>query len=143
MELGDTCTFCNHKWIDHTGPIMNWERSCDYKGCPCLLDVLQYPQVTWDQITPATLKLSKEQMERASINHPAHYGGDGTYETIKVVEAWKLDFNLGNAIKYISRAEHKGKNVEDLEKAKWYIERAIRNANERRDYGYTDWSTSK
>ena len=61
------------------------------------------------------------------VNHPSHYGGDTTYETIKVIEAWELDFHTGNAIKYISRAEHKGKFVEDLEKAIWYCERAITN----------------
>ena len=61
------------------------------------------------------------------VNHPSHYGGDTTYETIKVIEAWGLDFHTGNAIKYISRAEHNGKFVEDLEKAIWYCERAITN----------------
>ena len=42
------------------------------------------------------------------VNHPQHYGGDTTYETIKVIEAWALDFCLGNAVKYISRAGKKG-----------------------------------
>ena len=68
------------------------------------------------------------------VNHPAHYGGaDSEYEAIKVIEAWDLDFCLGNAIKYISRAGKKvGTNVslvsaeiEDLEKAAWYINRRI------------------
>ncbi len=60
-----------------------------------------------------------------AINHPAHYGGDTTYETIKVIEAWGLNFHLGNAIKYISRAGKKGASVEDLEKAAWYLAREI------------------
>jgi hypothetical protein len=60
-----------------------------------------------------------------AVNHPAHYGGDTTYETIKVIEAWGLDFNLGNTVKYISRAGKKGAAVEDLEKAAWYLARAI------------------
>lgn len=60
------------------------------------------------------------------VNHPAHYGGgDNPYETIKVIEAWELDFCLGNAVKYISRAGKKGDTLEDLKKARWYIERAI------------------
>lgn len=64
------------------------------------------------------------------INHPSYYGGDTTYEAIKVIEAWELDFSLGNCVKYISRAGKKDptKTVEDLEKAKWYLERAIFNA---------------
>ena len=61
-----------------------------------------------------------------AVDHPAHYGGaDNPYEAIKVIEAWNLGFNLGNAVKYISRHEHKGTALEDLKKAKWYLEREI------------------
>jgi hypothetical protein len=60
------------------------------------------------------------------VNHPAHYGGeDWQYEAIKVIEAWGLDFHLGNAVKYISRAGKKGIAREDLEKAVWYLNRKI------------------
>lgn len=61
------------------------------------------------------------------VNHPNHYGGDNVYETIKVIEAWGLDFHLGNSVKYISRAGKKDtdKEIQDLEKAKWYLERKI------------------
>lgn len=61
------------------------------------------------------------------INHPPHYGGDTTYEAIKVIEAWKLGFCLGNTVKYISRADHKGNKLEDLKKARWYLDREIEN----------------
>lgn len=62
-----------------------------------------------------------------SINHPAHYGGDTVYEAIKVIEAWGLCFHTGNAVKYIARAGKKdpSKEVEDLRKAIWYLERKI------------------
>jgi hypothetical protein len=62
------------------------------------------------------------------INHPEHYGGDNTYEAIKVIEAWELDFSLGNTIKYISRAgkKDKAKEIEDLKKALWYLDRKIK-----------------
>lgn len=60
------------------------------------------------------------------VNHPKHYGGkDNPYETIKVIEAWGLGFNLGNVVKYISRAGKKDFLIQDLEKAKWYLEREI------------------
>jgi hypothetical protein len=64
------------------------------------------------------------------VNHPLHYGGkDNPYEAIKVIEAWDLGFNLGNVVKYISRAGKKGDNyLEDLRKAKAYIEFEIRKA---------------
>jgi hypothetical protein len=61
-----------------------------------------------------------------AVNHPAHYGGaDNPYEAIKVIEAWSLGFCLGNAVKYISRAGKKGDRVEDLRKARWYLDREI------------------
>lgn len=64
------------------------------------------------------------------VNHPAHYGGeDNVYEVIKVIEAWELDFHLGNTVKYISRAGKKGsdKELQDLKKALWYLQRKIEN----------------
>jgi hypothetical protein len=62
----------------------------------------------------------------SQINHPSHYGGENNeYEAIKVIEAWELDFCLGNAVKYISRAGKKDDFVQDLKKAQWYIERKI------------------
>lgn len=68
-----------------------------------------------------------EQDER--INHPDHYGGDTTYEAIKVIEAWGLGFSLGNCVKYIRRAGHKQSSdtIEDLKKARWYLDRHITN----------------
>jgi hypothetical protein len=59
------------------------------------------------------------------INHPSHYGGDTTYEAIKVIEAWALGFCLGNAVKYICRADRKGAPLDDLKKAAWYLNREI------------------
>lgn len=61
-----------------------------------------------------------------NVNHPSHYGGEeNLYEAIKVIEAWHLDFCLGNTIKYICRAGKKGATVEDLKKARWYLDRRI------------------
>ena len=60
------------------------------------------------------------------VNHPTHYGGEeNVYEAIKVIEAWDLNFSLGNVVKYISRAGKKNETIEDLEKASWYLNRAI------------------
>jgi hypothetical protein len=62
------------------------------------------------------------------VNHPAHYGGaDNPYEAIKVIEAWELGFSLGNSVKYISRAGKKDDALEDLKKARWYLNREIQN----------------
>lgn len=64
-----------------------------------------------------------------NVDHPPHYGGDTTYEAIKVIEAWDLGFCLGNTVKYICRAGLKAKTspVEDLKKARWYLDREIQN----------------
>lgn len=66
--------------------------------------------------------------EKEAVNHPAHYGGaDNPYEAIKVIEAWNLNFNLGNAVKYIARAGKKDDILQDLKKAAWYLNREIEN----------------
>lgn len=61
-----------------------------------------------------------------NVNHPAHYT-DGRIEVIEYIEDKKLGYCLGNAVKYISRAGKKdpAKEVEDLQKAEWYIRRRI------------------
>ena len=65
------------------------------------------------------------------VNHPPHYGGDTIYEAIKVIEARNLGFCFGNTVKYVSRAGKKGERladlIEDLEKARWYLDREINN----------------
>jgi hypothetical protein len=58
------------------------------------------------------------------VNSPAHYTTGGI-ETIDFIEAKKLDYNLGNVVKYITRADHKGNKLEDLRKAQWYLSREI------------------
>ncbi len=68
---------------------------------------------------------NKECKISEKVIHPQHYN-TGEIEVIDVIEDWKLNFNLGNAIKYIGRADHKGNRAEDLEKAAWYLEREIR-----------------
>ena len=69
--------------------------------------------------------------ETDAVNRPAHYT-DGKIEVIEFIEDKKLGFCLGNAIKYIARAGKKDptKEVEDLQKAKWYIERRIKELTE-------------
>jgi hypothetical protein len=58
------------------------------------------------------------------VNHPAHYNVGGI-EVIDAIEAWQLGFNLGNTVKYVARAEHKGAPLQDLKKAAWYLLREI------------------
>lgn len=71
---------------------------------------------------------TKEPVTHDPVNHPVHYTMGGI-ETIDFIEAKELNYRLGNAVKYITRAAHKGNYAEDLKKAVWYIERELeRNA---------------
>ena len=58
------------------------------------------------------------------VNNPAHYTVGGI-ETIDFIEAKQLGYNLGNVVKYLTRADHKGNKMEDLRKAQWYLAREI------------------
>jgi len=60
------------------------------------------------------------------VNHPAHYKVGGI-EVIDFIESKNFSYNLGNVIKYVSRADHKGNKLEDLKKAQWYLTREIEN----------------
>ena len=61
-----------------------------------------------------------------NVNHPPHYKAGGI-ETIDFIEAKSLNYNLGNVVKYITRADLKGNKLEDLKKAQWYLAREIKN----------------
>ena len=70
----------------------------------------------------------------SNINNPSHYGGkDNPLEAIKIIEHYNLGFKLGNTIKYILRAGVKSpeKEIEDLEKAAWYLNREIEKLKEK------------
>jgi hypothetical protein len=66
----------------------------------------------------------KEEMMIEEVNHPNHYQGK-TFEAIDIIEDYDLNFNLGNALKYILRCEKTGCRQKDLEKAIWYLQREV------------------
>ena len=70
-------------------------------------------------------------MENDPVNHPSHYT-DGKIEVIDYIEEKKLGYHLGNCVKYISRAGKKDptKEIEDLKKAAWYLDRKIKQLQE-------------
>ena len=79
-----------------------------------MLDVLPMPSTQIEMFEP----------KPDPVNHPAHYKVGGI-ETIDFIEAKKLGYNLGNVVKYLTRADHKGNKLEDLRKAQWYLTREI------------------
>lgn len=64
-----------------------------------------------------------------AVNHPSHYT-QGKIEVIDYIEDKKLGYHLGNVVKYVSRAGHKNNALEDLKKARWYLDRMIKNMEE-------------
>jgi hypothetical protein len=78
------------------------------------------------QDLPPMPSVQIEMFEPASdpVNHPEHYKVGGI-ETIDFIEAKKLNYNIGNVVKYLTRADHKGNRKQDLEKALWYLTREI------------------
>jgi hypothetical protein len=82
----------------------------------------------WPSRGPRAAAAEAAVANREAVHHPAHYGGaDNPYEAIKVIDAWRLGFALGNAVKYIARAGKKdpAKTIEDLEKARFYLDYEI------------------
>ena len=75
-------------------------------------------------ITALTTNKSLKTVD--SVNHPPHYKVGGI-ETIDFIEAKSLNYNLGNVVKYLTRADHKGSKLVDLKKAQWYLNREVSN----------------
>jgi len=63
------------------------------------------------------------------VNYPKHYNinwkGEQAIETFTYIKSWKMGYAEGNVIKYVSRHKYKGKALQDLKKARWYIDRMI------------------
>ena len=89
------------------------------------IEQLYEPCQYWEENMSSTDEMCIE-IKDDPVNHPKHYT-DGRIEVIEYIEDKKLGFCLGNAIKYISRAgkKEKDKEIQDLRKAIWYLERRI------------------
>ena len=81
---------------------------------------------TGDQRLEIRRRGRRDDHQAERVNNPPHYN-TGRIEVIEVIEDWGLGFNMGNAVKYIARADHKGNAIEDLRKAAWYIQRELEN----------------
>jgi hypothetical protein len=77
-------------------------------------------------VTTSNTPMQVEMFEPKTdpVDHPAHYKVGGI-ETIDFIEAKKLNYNIGNVVKYLTRADYKGNKLEDLRKAQWYLTREI------------------
>jgi hypothetical protein len=83
-------------------------------------------QTNLTEVRDGQVRFVKEMFLADNVNSPNHYTTGGI-ETIDFIEAKKLGYNLGNVVKYVSRADYKGRLIEDLRKAEWYLKREIAN----------------
>ena len=82
----------------------------------------------FEEMNQREVIITMDEDDNDQVIHPQHYGGaNNPYEAIKVIEAWEVGFNLGNTLKYISRAGKKDNIIQDLEKALFYLDREIQN----------------
>ncbi len=135
VDLDDTVeayakgTPIDASWID--SPYPHSKDTCiDFSEGNCLKPALEGSRYCPKHLDVkyGSLPASRFYFEKKpdAVNHPKHYNS-GRFEVAEVIEDWKLDFRTGNALKYIARAGKKDplKYVEDLEKAIWYLKRAI------------------
>lgn len=90
------------------------------------VEKLMFPPTVTSVMDPYTGTSLVTPKVESNVNHPSHYNS-GKIEVIEAIEDWKLGFDRGNAVKYIARAGKKDptKEIEDLEKARWYLNRSI------------------
>jgi hypothetical protein len=131
----ETCAYCyvydGSRWHAASGQCNGFPAcsSCIVQR-PILRDVASESDVDGayermqDVITSAKKSGESSANQRDMINKPPHYTS-AAIEVIDIIEAFKLNFHLGNVVKYVLREGKKGDPLEDLKKARWYLDREI------------------
>ena len=126
-----TCEGCNTTFV-HTKEKAQgrWPKYCPeclpkYSKVPKKKDVQAIAEEVVQTIEEQEVKTIKLPKQEDVINHPSHYTR-GKIEVIDFIEDQQLPYHLGNVIKYIARAGYKGDKLEDLKKARWYLDRYIK-----------------
>lgn len=122
-----TCEACGETFIHRKDkPTGRWPKYCP----ECLPKYSKVPKKKDEAVAEKIVKAIEEPEVKVTpkkedvINHPSHYTR-GNIEVIDFIEDQQLPYHLGNVIKYIARAGHKGDKLEDLKKARWYLDRYI------------------
>lgn len=119
-----TCEGCNTTFV-HTKEKAQgrWPKYCP----ECLPKYSKVPKKKEVAVEPVAQTIEEHEVKAIKedvINHPSHYTR-GKIEVIDFIEDQQLPYHLGNVIKYIARAGYKGDKLEDLKKARWYLDRYI------------------
>lgn len=124
-----TCEGCNTTFV-HTKEKAQgrWPKYCP----ECLPKYSKVPKKKEVAVEPVAQTIEEQEVKVVElpkkedvINHPSHYTR-GKIEVIDFIEDHQLPYHLGNVIKYIARAGYKGDKLEDLKKARWYLDRYIK-----------------
>lgn len=125
-----TCEGCNTTFV-HTKEKAQgrWPKYCPeclpkYSKVPKKKDVQTIAEEVVQTIEEQEVKTIELPKQEDVINHPSHYTR-GKIEVIDFIEDQQLPYHLGNVIKYVARAGYKGDKLEDLKKARWYLDRYI------------------
>lgn len=76
-------------------------------------------------LAPRSLPRAASVMTRGDTVNPRHYADLGRYSSLHVTEAWEAGYHIGQVLKYLQRAPHKGTELDDLRKARWYLQRHL------------------
>jgi len=122
--MSNLCKDCNYYYVtDKTYRVSRCMKkniyTNEYSTCPNYTE----RNITTDE--------KGETPHKEEITHPSHYN-HGKYEPVYVIRDWKLNFNLGNVVKYIARAGHKDDILVDLKKARQYLDYEIEAIEEER-----------
>ena len=125
-----TCEGCGETFIHKKEKAQGrWPKYCPtclpkYSKLPKKKEVQTIGEEAMQAITEKIAQTFAEPKTEDVINHPSHYTR-GKIEVIDFIEDQQLPYHLGNVIKYIARAGYKGDKLEDLKKARWYLDRYI------------------
>lgn len=86
-----------------------------------------------NEVDKEQIENPKHYIEDERVNHPEHYTKGGI-EVHDFISAWRMDFDSGNIIKYVTRAPYKNNKLEDLKKARWYLNKLIEGAEEEKKH---------
>lgn len=130
MNEEHKCDECKYEYLskeEHPCSVCRWEakeRGLDFYGKLSYFEPKEKKHSSNCTIQNRKFKNKDYGFDEIDmVNHPQHY--QHGIEPIDYIESHNLNFNLGNVIKYVSRAPYKEAELEDLKKAKWYLEREI------------------
>jgi hypothetical protein len=102
---------------------MGWNQVTEEAEVAVTVEEVSSPKVV-EELVREVSKGRKAKVKSDMVNNPEHYKIGGI-ETIDFIEAKNFGYNLGNVVKYISRADYKGDRLENLKKAQWYMNREV------------------